>query len=337
MEKFLGTDTNTISAVEQVLVNVQGGLIDVEIDRTKAVVDGKMMDIYIVRDISEKLRAQAYKESLIEKEKQLIESKEYDRIRTEFFANISHELRTPINIISSAVQLIDSLDLDKTNDINNITKFSGIIRQNCSRLLRLVNNLIDITRIESGFYKVKMELYNIVNVVEEITLSLVNYIESKGLTITFDTYIEECYAYCDIDSIERIMLNLLANAVKFTDTGGEIVVTIYEENNKIVISVKDNGIGIPTEKKQAIFERFRQVDKTLGRKYEGSGIGLSLVKLLVELQNGNITLTSELNEGSDFKIMFPIVDNTLNEENIYNLNLKADRVNMEFSDIYFEK
>ncbi|OON90821.1 MAG: hypothetical protein ATN32_03140 [Candidatus Epulonipiscium fishelsonii] len=337
VEKFLGTYTNTISAVEQVLVNVQGGLVDVEIDRTKAVVDGKMMDIYIVRDISEKLRAQEYKQSLIEKDRQLMETREYDRIRSEFFANISHELRTPINIISSAVQLIDSLDLDKVTDINNITKFNGIIRQNCSRLLRLVNNLIDITKIEAGFYNLKMELYNIVNVVEEITLSLVNYIESKGLSITFDTYIEECYAYCDIDSLERIMLNLLANAVKFTQHGGEIVVTIYKEDKEIVISVKDNGIGIPAEKRQVIFERFRQVDKTLDRKYEGSGIGLSLVKLLVELQNGTITVNSELNKGSDFQIMFPIMDSDLNEENVYNLNLKPDRVNMEFSDIYFEK
>jgi signal transduction histidine kinase len=142
----------------------------------------------------------------------------------------------------------------------------------------------------------------------------------------------------DSDKIERIMLNLLSNAVKFTKSGGEITVNLYERDEKFYISVKDNGFGIPQDKLHTIFERFIQVDKSLTRKREGSGIGLALVKSLVELHEGNITVNSREGEGSEFIIELPIRLVPENECSHHEENKIEDgvieRISIEFSDIY---
>jgi Osmosensitive K+ channel histidine kinase len=141
----------------------------------------------------------------------------------------------------------------------------------------------------------------------------------------------------DPDKIERIMLNLLSNAIKFTNTGDEIRVNIVDKNDRIFISVEDTGVGIPEDKLQMIFERFGQVEKTIKRNKEGSGIGLSLVESLVDLHGGNISVRSRLGEGSEFVIELPI-KLVIDEEKSNNHNMlyesKVERINIEFSDIY---
>lgn len=139
----------------------------------------------------------------------------------------------------------------------------------------------------------------------------------------------------DEEKIERIVLNLLSNAIKFTDKGGEILVSLEDLNSNVRITVTDSGIGIPIDKQKIIFDRFTQVDSTLTRKREGSGIGLSLVKSLVELHDGNITLKSELNKGSSFIVELPVklLDNYNQGVNDINED-KHQKVNLEFSDIY---
>ena len=136
-------------------------------------------------------------------------------------------------------------------------------------------------------------------------MSVAEHIEGKKITLIFDTEIEEKIVACDPDKIERIMLNLLSNAIKFTDKRGKIFVNVYLQNNYICISVKDNGIGISEEMQNLIFDRFIQVDKSISRNREGSGIGLAIVKSLVELHNGKITLESKIGQGSDFTILIP--------------------------------
>jgi PAS domain S-box-containing protein len=270
---------------------------------------------------------------------------EYDRLRTDFFANISHELRTPLNIILNSIQLFD---VYQKNYQNNNEKISGLLnsmRQNCSRLIRLINNLIDTTRIDAGFYSLDRKDCNIVNVVEEVTLSVAEFIKSKGLQLEFDTDTEEKFMECDPDKIERVMLNLLSNAVKFTKKNGKITVNIHDNEDKVIISVKDNGIGIQKDKQDLIFQRFHQVDKSLTRSHEGSGIGLSLVKSLVELHGGTIKVESEYGDGSEFIIILPthIRNSEANKKALDEAVLAAGRpaeshvetINVEFSDIYF--
>lgn len=168
-------------------------------------------------------------------------------------------------------------------------------------------------------------------------MSVAGFVEDKGLDFIFDTEVEEKSISCDPDKIERIMLNLLSNAVKFTDKGGSIFVNIYIKDNKVYISVKDTGIGIPSNMKDLIFDRFVQVDKAISRAREGSGIGLALVKSLVEMHKGNIYVNSKLGEGSEFIVALP--DTMLNEsEKIENsvstVENQVERINIEFSDIY---
>ena len=214
--------------------------------------------------------------------------------------------------------------------------------QNCYRLLRLINNILDITKIESGFYQLNLCKCNIVNLVEDIVQSVADYLINKDISIIFDTDVEEKYINCDPDKIERIMLNLLSNAIKFTNPGGEILVNIFDKGDYIIISVKDDGVGIPEEKLKLIFDRFVQADKSTRRNSEGTGIGLSLVHSLVKMQNGTIKVESELNKGTEFIIHLSIVNDEVvcSEPQIYNETdyneRKIERMNIEFSDIYVD-
>ena len=305
--------------------------VEIESETTDLLYNGERAKLTVYRDISERKRGE---NSIV----LLNDAIEYDKLKTEFFANISHELRTPLNVIFGALQLLDVYAEKKsvTEESIKTKKYIKVMKQNCYRQLRLVNNLIDITKIDSGYFQLNLENYNIVNVVEEITLSVADYIEQKFISIEFDTEIEEKIMSIDADKIERIMLNLLSNSIKFTNAGDYIYVNIYDKDKSVIISVRDTGIGIPEGKLELIFERFRQVDKSLLRNNEGSGIGLSLVKSLVELHGGKISIVSEYGKGSEFIIELPV--NVLPEKeacfsaNSENGNIET--INIEFSDIY---
>lgn len=269
--------------------------------------------------------------------KKLLDAMEYDRIKTEFFANISHELRTPINVILAAIQL-DELEEKKNLSSDKKYKNRDILKQNCFRLLRLINNLIDLTKIDSGYYELNLINCDMVNVVESVFQSIVPYAKNKDINMLFDTNVEECIMAIDLDKIERIILNLISNAIKFTPRGGEIYVNLIYNNNYVEIHIKDTGRGIPGEKLDYIFERFRQIDKSLSRDHEGSGIGLYLVKNLVELHGGQIWVSSSLGRGSDFIIQLPhkLVENDEVALALENELYKSpiERVKIELSDIY---
>lgn len=263
-----------------------------------------------------------------------------DKIKTEFIANFSHEIRTLLNVILSGLQL---LDMYKSNgrivfmneeDSNKLI----YIRRNGFRLLKLINNLIDMTKIDSGFYNIEFETKNIVDVIEDITMSIVEYAKNKGITIIFDTTEEEIYMPLDSEKLDRIILNLLSNAIKFTPKGGYVYVNIDSKDDTVFISVRDTGIGISEKDQQNIFDRFAQASNSTDNKTSGSGIGLSLVKSLVELFDGKITLKSELNKGSEFLIELPIKDfdkatSDIKEHMSKNLSNNSEKFMIEFSDI----
>lgn len=287
--------------------------------------------IATVRDITERKNTE-----LKSKEEAL----ELEKLRTEFFANISHELRTPLNIILGVIQILkrDLLDKEKPIDKGKIINNIDIERQNCFRLLRLINNLIDSTKLDAGHFQIDMINCNIVSVVEEITLSVASYISNNNINLIFDTDVEEKIIACDPDKIERIMLNLLSNCIKFTDDNGSIFVNIFDGEEYITLSVEDTGIGIPEEKVDIIFDRFRQVDKSFTRNYEGSGIGLSLVKSLVEMHDGTISVESKYEVGTKFTIKLPVkvLNKSKEKVDISNniINTRVEKINIEFSDIY---
>lgn len=172
-----------------------------------------------------------------------------------FLAHISHELRTPLNILLSTNEVVDLyLNNPEGLDINKLREKTVIYKQNCYRLLRLVNNLIDITKIDTGNLTLDMRRCNIVEVVEEITLSVVDYAKGKNLNLIFDTDVEEKYIVCDLDAMERVLLNLLSNAIKFSNPNGNIIVKVKDLEKHIEISVKDTGIGIHPKKMEEILK-----------------------------------------------------------------------------------
>ena len=275
------------------------------------------------------------KEVEVEKKK-LEEAIHLESIRNEFFGNISHEFKTPLNIILGIVQLIDkNIELDNITK-ENLIRHVDIMKQNSYRLLRLVNNLIDISRIDIGYYNLQPSNYNIVKVIEDITLSIAEYVKHKKINLIFNTDVEEITLACDPDKIERVMLNLLSNAIKYTDDNGDIYVSLNKVNEDVVVSVKDSGVGIPNDKLELIFDRFGQANDILSRRCEGSGIGLSIVKSIVEMHGGKIEVFSEIGKGSEFVFNIPI--KILEEENVIltcdNKDYHVEKCNIEFSDIY---
>ena len=271
-------------------------------------------------------------------EKEILDRFKADKIKTEFFANMSHELKTPLNVIYSSNQLLESnYKNKKIIDYNDNIKYHiDLVKQSSYRIQRLIGNIIDLTKMESGHYNIKLSKHNIVSVIEDLFMKIEKYSSKKDISIIFDTDNEEIYTYIDKPEIERIILNLLANCIKFTPNGGEIKVNIYDKVSEFEIVVEDNGVGIPKDKIDLIFEEFGQVDKSLSRKAEGSGIGLSIVKNLIELHDGSIKVKSEENKGTQFIITIPIKssikDSYQEDKRIYNTE---EKISIEFSDIYY--
>ncbi|MBU3143743.1 PAS domain-containing sensor histidine kinase [Clostridium sp. CF012] len=259
--------------------------------------------------------------------------------KSEFIANMSHELRTPLNVTLAGVQLFELyLKNDTYIDKEKSSRHLKAMKRNCMRLLRLVNNLIDSTKIDAGFYEPHFSNEDIVSLIKRIALSVSDYARQKKIKLIFRTDVKEMPIICDVDMIERIMLNIISNAIKFTEDS--VLINIYKGVDTINISVKDNGIGIESENQKIIFERYKQVSKLFTRENEGSGIGLSLTKSLIEMHGGNIRVKSEYGKGSEFIIELPVKGYTSEECTLYNLNDTGDKdkfiekMNVEFSDIY---
>ncbi len=264
--------------------------------------------------------------------------KELDKLKTDFLCNVSHELRTPLNLMVSSLKL-SALKISQNHGVLDTAlmhKHFHIMNQNCFRLTRIINNIIDITKIDAGSLELNLSNNNIVDIVEETVLSVASHIKDKGITLIFDTDVEEKFLACDPDQIQRILLNLISNAVKFNNNGREIYVSITDYTDSVKISVKDNGIGISLENQQLIFDRFIQVDKSLTRQHEGSGMGLTITKYLVELHKGTITLESVPNKGSTFAITLPVylVPKSITGKSMPTVLTLNEKVNIEFSDVF---
>lgn len=279
--------------------------------------------------------------SFIKDKKNLKHAVEIESLKTEFFANLSHEFKTPLNIILSTVQLVMNY-IEVNNeypDYNMFNKCLSNIKQNSYRILKIANNLIDMSKIDGNFYSINMGNYNIVEVVENIVQSLAEYMKDNKRNIIFDTIEEEIITACDPDQIERIILNLLSNAMKFTSHGGNIYVDmeVNDRCNKVIIKISNDGEKINFEDRLRIFERFTQSESLLTRRAEGTGIGLTLVKSLVKLHNGEVYVNTEFEEGTQFCIELPIrkmknfKNNNVREKSIVS---KVEKFNIEFSDIY---
>ena len=275
---------------------------------------------------------------------------EIDEIKSRFFANISHEFRTPLTLILGPVKQI--IEIIKDEKIKNDLK---VVHKNANRLLGLVNQLLDISKLESGNMKLQTSPENIVQLLKALVLSFTSYAERKRITLKFNSSENEIIAYIDKDKIEKIITNVLSNAFKFTPAGGRIEVILTRSlplsasqshsvptpsgsespdgikklkqvqlDNYVEISVCDTGVGIPKEKLPKIFDRFYQVDGSHTREQEGTGIGLSLTKELVEIHKGKIEVESEEGKGTTVTISIPLGKEHLKLEEIFEREVDKD-------------
>lgn len=251
------------------------------------------------------------------------------KVQTDFLAIVNHEFRTPINIILNSSNLIKR-NISNTEYVFN--KLDGI-NNNSYRLYRLISNLLYIMKIENGTEKLKLESINIVEVVEDVVQEVVKYSSKKNIDLIFDTEEEEIITSIDIVAMQRVMLNLLSNSIKFTKSEGKIQVFVAIEDDKVKIKVVDNGIGVKEEYLELMFTKFYQVSPALTRNSEGGGIGLYVVKEIVELHKGNIEFTSEFNVGSMVTITLPLTKEYVSRKFVDDMMTIEEIVKIEMSDL----
>jgi len=347
LEQFIIENVCNLSDFETQIKRYDGIIIWVQIDShivynqrgNEQFFEGTIQDITERKQTEAKIKEQ--QQLLFKAEKEQREVLEKSLVmKDEFISLISHEFKTPLNVIYSAIQLIEYVYFDKIPE--RVQELIGNIKQNTFRQLRLSNNLLDITRINSGHIKLNMKNVDIVFLSKVITESVELYAKQKDIQISFKSNVESKIISMDEEKFERIMLNLLSNAMKFTESGGKIIVLLHENKrcNFVQIKVTDTGIGIPKDKQEIIFEKFGQVDNNLSRQAEGTGIGLSLVKLLVDVLGGTIEVESELGEGSTFIITLPVkreeIESEIETEVLMDIdNRLVTEIKVQFSDIYF--
>jgi len=228
-----------------------------------------------------------------------------DNMRKEFVANVSHELKTPITTIKSYTEtLMDYKDVDPELSY----KFLSVIDNECDRMARIVRDLLQLSNLDYNKAKWKKVECSIKELIEDTILKLEFSIKEKNHKLDIDIQDDLPNIVIDKDGIEQVILNIISNAIKYTPNNGHIVVSAAIQDENIVISVKDNGIGIPMEDKDRIFERFYRVDKGRSRELGGTGLGLSIAKEIIEAIGGKIQLKSEFNVGTEVSIILPVSD-----------------------------
>ena len=243
---------------------------------------------------------------------------ELDHLKSNFFANISHEIRTPLTLILSPIESVLQGDYGKKID----RKFFENLQRNAIRLLKLINNLLDFSKIEAGRMGMKVQESDIVRFIKTYVGSVHSAAESKGISLNLVSINDEVLLYFDKEKMDKIIMNLFSNALKFTDKGGSIKIVLKDTEKDCIIEFTDTGVGVPSEKLQSIFDRFSQADSSSTRKFEGTGIGLALAKELVELHGGTITVKSRhideypSDHGTTFTVTIPRGKDHFSGENI---------------------
>ncbi|NGP89653.1 hybrid sensor histidine kinase/response regulator transcription factor [Fodinibius halophilus] len=235
----------------------------------------------------------------IKTEKQAQELMRLNKRKNQFFTNITHELRTPLTMLIGPLKILrenEDIEMQAVRD-----QLEPMIR-NGKRLQRLIDQLLELSRIEAGMVELQASRQSMTSFVEELILEFSPMAEVKNICLTTELPDSDCMIYFDNQKIQKALSNLLSNALKFTSENGRVSVKVIESNTEVTIKVSDTGIGIDEEEVSHIFDRFYQVDSTSTRKNEGTGVGLAFAKELVHLHKGTLTVESTLGEGSTFSL-----------------------------------
>jgi signal transduction histidine kinase len=233
-----------------------------------------------------------------------LQLRELDEAKSRFFANISHELRTPLTLIASPIEKLRQNQMIKRDP--DLFQLVGIMEANSLRLLRMINNLLDLVRLENNRNAAVKSAVNIDEMLKGLLTSVEHVARTKGIRLKSDFEPTERPLLIDQDRMEKIVLNLLLNAIKFTSADGEVSLTWHIAEERFILEVKDSGIGIAQEDLGHIFDRFWQANTSSTRKFQGVGIGLALVKELTESLQGRVEVESRLETGSKFTVTVPV-------------------------------
>ena len=256
---------------------------------------------------------------------------ELDRQKTEFFQNVSHEFRTPLTLMIGPLESV----VEHKKDLPY--EQSAIALRNSRRLLRLVNQLLDLQRLDAGRMQASFRPCNLVEFVNQIVETFRPYCEKKSIKIS--TELTSCASvYIDMEKFDKVLYNLLSNAMKFTHAGGSISVKVEPAGDHVQLQVTDSGIGIRKEQIPHLFERFRQAEGSVNRSHEGSGLGLALVKELVELHGGQISVESVYSKGTTFTVWLQTGTSHLPLEQVLEVptEIQSSRAAVELADLDIE-
>ena len=233
-------------------------------------------------------------------ESYILRLKETEKMRRDFTANVSHELKTPLTSINGFAEILATGNTSKEDTI----KFANIIHKEGNNLLGLIDSIINLSRIETMDSDKSFENINIKEIAQEIVNKLS--LRAKDKNLNLNLMAEDVKIQGDKRMLEDLLYNLIDNGIKYNKPNGDVNVFINKLDKNCIIKVKDTGIGIPKEEEEKVFERFYRVDKSRSKKVGGSGLGLSIVKHIVIYHNGQIFLNSELDKGTEIKIILPI-------------------------------
>lgn len=260
------------------------------------------------RSIRYALAQSRNRQALLEKSQSLATAKEQadvaNRAKSEFLANMSHELRTPLNAIIGFSEIMKD---ELSGPIENpyYTEYIRDIHLSANHLLEVINDILDVAKVEAGKIELQENAIDIAATIHSAIRLVIERARDADVTVEFDPQPDQPELIADHRRVKQMLLNLLSNAVKFTPAGGKVTVATSVDSGGLEISVADTGIGIEPDKIPLVFTPFAQVDGSLKRKYEGTGLGLSLTRGLVEIHGGNITMTSEPRQGTTVTLWFP--------------------------------
>ena len=251
-----------------------------------------------------------------------------------FLLNITHDLRGHLNVILSVMQCIEYGNINIKD--KKALEYISIVKRNSLKMLKLVNNLIDTTKLENNYYVLNKKNIEIVSLIEDTVSCIDKYAKQRNIQLIFDTNKEKCIMGIDPEAIDRIIMNLLSNAIKYSYENTNVYINLFVSKKEIKLAIKDEGPGICKNHQDKIFSRFYQIDNNGSRESLGSGIGLDLVNYLIKSMDGTIKLNSVEGKGSEFIITLPI--NIVEEKEDYCLqdtnNKRIQMLEIEFSDIY---
>jgi len=271
-------------------------------------VDGKTVPLRVsysnLRDSAERTLGTIFMIQDMSESREITRLKEIDKIKSELVANVSHELRTPLTSIKAYAETL--LDIAGTEDVDTQKEFLGIICQESERLTNLISNLLDLSRLESGDFKIDRTEANLGELIKKCAMLLKEHAGQKNISLRIELPASVEPAMVDSSKIEQVLINLISNAIKYNKPdGGEVFISLRQLQAKFEIVVRDTGIGIPKDSTEKIFEKFFRVDSSLTYQVSGTGLGLAIVKHIIDLHQGQIFVESELNVGTKFTVVLP--------------------------------